>query len=126
MYDRDGVIRHACACVHNNSSEVRRALDAFVREQTTETTDALRVALVSQSAGHEAGAHDGSTLDSRVAAATAALTAWDGPAPKYEITIGAVVQCSLLRHHSPQRTDPTYGRPRGSFGVVGVYGRSRV
>lgn len=84
MQNQDEVIRQCAACSDAQGIEVRSALTAYVASQTPETERALRVALVAQSAGHEAGSHDGATFARRKTAANLALEAWDGTGPLAE------------------------------------------
>jgi hypothetical protein len=83
MFDRDNVIRHA-KTARDNHADIAPQLNAYL----TATTPAeerfaerkFRDMLVACAAGHDMGCHDGSTHDARIAAAKAALVAWDGPA----------------------------------------------
>jgi hypothetical protein len=101
MTDRDKVISESAQCAAANSSEVGAALNRYVtastRDEAAFAEGRLRVALVAQSAGHEIGAHDGSTLRARVEHACRALEAWDGrsmnaaPPKMAVIDLGATV-----------------------------------
>jgi hypothetical protein len=90
MYNQDEVIRQAALCADNHGTQVDHALSSYVADHNDSNREALRLALVAQAAGHESMSHDGSTLNARRLAATAALAAWDGPAPEFAITVGAV------------------------------------
>lgn len=105
MVDQDRVLSEAAQCAAANGNEVGAALSAYVAAATqVETKHAehrLRVALVTQSAGHEATSHDGATYRARIEHATAALEAWDGrkwgapPPEQVTIPLGSVVvKCS--------------------------------
>lgn len=101
MYDHDAVIRRAAVCAANHAGEVHTALTRYVAAQIPEdhasATEALRIALVAQAAGHEGSAHDGSTYRVRVDAAKAAIAAWDGPTEETcVIRAGSItVRCAL-------------------------------
>lgn len=79
MYDRDGVIRHVAVAAAAHADRVSVALADWMREPTASAEERLRAELVALSAGWEGSAHDGSTYETRRAAAAAALAAWDGP-----------------------------------------------
>lgn len=82
MIDRASVIRHCVTAVNSNADDVRDALNACLAAETPEAlrfaTARLRDVLTALAAGHERGCGNGSTFKGRVAAAKAALAAWDG------------------------------------------------
>lgn len=84
MYDRDAVIRHCVDAEKNNASIVGKALDNYLKAETSMARSFaeqhLRDALVAQSVGHDGYCGNGATVEARVKAAVAALEAWDGPA----------------------------------------------
>lgn len=79
----DQVLRHAAAAADAHAQGVRQALDLVVAAQDVgareNAAQALRIALVAQSVGHEAMAANGSTGKARREHALAALAAWDQP-----------------------------------------------
>lgn len=87
MQNRDEVIRCAILAAKNDGTEVRNALNDFMRDAGP-NTQKLRDVLVALAEGFEATAHSGETYKKRVQAAKDALKAWDGdPATQHACVV---------------------------------------
>lgn len=124
MQNMDKVIEHAVNADKNHASQVGAALREFLRDTRAQAArDDLRAALVAQASGYDGSAHDGATFEARVAAAKAALAAWDGTDCAYRIVIGSSVlgtnDAAILRelgYETPYSNDETRtARPSSGF-----------
>lgn len=94
MIHEEEVIRQATIAAANHAAQVAHHLSVYVQTPDAANGRALHTALMALANGYEPTAHDGATLAARIAAAKAALVAWDGSDEEtVMLPVGGGVRC---------------------------------